>query len=99
VIEQATMLFAGQLVLVATAVLKRQTTEIAMPDVLHATEAWFPSAVIIAIAAPAVFLNVKPWAMNLGSFALACTVMTLAVALLLHPFTAMLRKPAPALTA
>jgi hypothetical protein len=99
VIEQATMLFAGQLVLVATAVLKRQTTERAMPDVLHATEAWFPSAVIIAIAAPAVFLNVKPWAMNLGSFALACAVMTLAVALLQHPFTAMLRKPAPALTA
>ena len=89
---QATALLAALLVIIATAFLKRQITDHAPPDALHAAEAWLPTMVIAAVAAPAGFLNFTPWAQDLGIFAIALCVITSTIALLLRPLTINLRR-------
>ena len=89
---QATALLAAILVIIASAFLKRQITDHAPPDALHAAEAWLPTMVIAAIAAPAGFLNFIPWAKDLGVFAIALCVITSTIAMLLRPLTIMLRR-------
>jgi hypothetical protein len=76
---------------VASLFSKRQVSEPAMPGALFSTEAWLPSAVMLAIAAPAVFLDIAPWAKNLGAFVLACAAITMTVALVLRPLALWLR--------
>ena len=89
---QATSLFAAMIVIVATAFLKRQITDHPPPDALHAAEAWLPTMIIAAIAAPAGFLNFTPWAQNLGIFAITLSVVTSTIAMLLRPTTIALRR-------
>lgn len=89
---QLTALLAALLVIVASAFLKRQITDHPPPDALHAAEAWLPTMVIAAIAAPAGFLNFTPWAYDLGIFAIALSVMTCTIAVLLRPITIALRR-------
>lgn len=89
---KATSLLAAVLVIIASAFLKRQITDYPPPDALHAAEAWLPTMFIAAIAAPAGFLNFTPWAQDLGIFAIALTVTTSTIALLLRPITIALRR-------
>ena len=89
---QITALLESLLVIVASAFLKRQITDHPPPDALHAAEAWLPTMVIAAIAAPAGFLNFTPWAHDLGIFAITLSVMTSTIAVLLRPTTIALRR-------
>lgn len=89
---QATSLIAAMIVIVSTAFLKRQITDQPPPDALHAAEAWLPTMVIAAIAAPAGFLNFTPWAHDLGIFAITLSVVTSTIAMLLRPLTIKLRR-------